>query len=640
MSTKNQIAPHEVSVRRQAISRFSSVCVVLLMFLSPAAIVYSDADLDNDGIADDLDLDQDNDGLTNWVEGYQLIRDPAGFPADNYLPQAVEAVSDSQAQGSFFRYQLFDNDGTGMYWLQVNVQSGTTTVNWSSHGHLPKLQLEKPGIANIRWTLSAADASATEAINIDLTISDLDAERTESIIVGKNSIIGYSLAPDSLIVVTTDDNGSLMFSAVPGTGSSSPAGSVTLHVRDQSELEIGYSSTANMDPVVGLNNNRAGFRHDFSDSTHLQYIPVASVRDTDSDGKPDHRDLDSDNDGVSDVIEASGIDANTDGQADGSVSPGGIPESAGSGLVAPDVNQNGVADPYDFTINLAPSVPAVVTTVPGVSVPAVASSDNDGDGLTNSQELQLGTDPDNPDTDGDGATDSEEVMIFHTDPLAARTEPELAAGTAIADADNDGISDIVETIADQDGDGVPSQFDLDSDNDGIADIIESGHEDSDGDGERDSTDTPIIDSALDLPDYDRDGVANMFDLDSDQDGIKDIIEVGGTDVDENGVVDVLTDTNGDGWSDHFMGVALAAIDSDQDGDADYLDSTNSVVRNDDSSNAEPNDRNSLLQTGLRGGGGCTFSRAADVTSTHDYSLLLLLIIALGTVQRRAHQQQS
>jgi subtilisin family serine protease len=41
--------------------------------------------------------------------------------------------------------------------------------------------------------------------------------------------------------------------------------------------------------------------------------------------------------------------------------------------------------------------------------PTDADHDNDGDGLTNRQEYDAGTDPDNPDTDGDGVTDGDEV---------------------------------------------------------------------------------------------------------------------------------------------------------------------------------------------------------------------------------------
>lgn len=57
-----------------------------------------------------------------------------------------------------------------------------------------------------------------------------------------------------------------------------------------------------------------------------------------------------------------------------------------------------------------------------------AAADTDGDGLTNLQEYQYGTDPRNTDSDGDGLTDGTEVNVHATDP-------------ALADSDRDGLDD-------------------------------------------------------------------------------------------------------------------------------------------------------------------------------------------------------
>ena len=60
--------------------------------------------------------------------------------------------------------------------------------------------------------------------------------------------------------------------------------------------------------------------------------------------------------------------------------------------------------------------------VPAKYMVAGGALDTDGDGLTDQEEAQLGTDPKNPDTDGDGLTDGEEVKVYKTDPLNPDTD--------------------------------------------------------------------------------------------------------------------------------------------------------------------------------------------------------------------------
>jgi hypothetical protein len=67
------------------------------------------------------------------------------------------------------------------------------------------------------------------------------------------------------------------------------------------------------------------------------------------------------------------------------------------------------------------------------SNPNEADLDPDSDGLTNRQELENGSDPNNPDTDGDGLNDYTEVVIYKTDP-------------GNPDSDFDGLNDYKEKV--------------------------------------------------------------------------------------------------------------------------------------------------------------------------------------------------
>jgi eukaryotic-like serine/threonine-protein kinase len=73
---------------------------------------------------------------------------------------------------------------------------------------------------------------------------------------------------------------------------------------------------------------------------------------------------------------------------------------------------------------------ATAVLTPGTPSPGI---DSDEDGLTDTQERLIGTDPFNPDSDGDGLTDGQEVLIYGTDPLRPDTSGDgINDGTAVA----------------------------------------------------------------------------------------------------------------------------------------------------------------------------------------------------------------
>jgi hypothetical protein len=81
----------------------------------------------------------------------------------------------------------------------------------------------------------------------------------------------------------------------------------------------------------------------------------------------------------------------------------------------------------------ATAIDDVVTPTTSATTTTWSPTDYDGDGLTNDEEAEIGSDPDDPDTDGDGLIDGEEVFLG-TDPTNA-------------DTDGDGVSDLEEEQA-------------------------------------------------------------------------------------------------------------------------------------------------------------------------------------------------
>jgi serine/threonine protein kinase len=90
----------------------------------------------------------------------------------------------------------------------------------------------------------------------------------------------------------------------------------------------------------------------------------------------------------------------------------------------------------------------------GVAQTAAVEGDTDQDGLANSQESVIGTDPNNPDSDGDGLKDGDEVLIYTTDPRSRDSDGDILSdfdevttyktNPKLVDTDSDGIADGLE----------------------------------------------------------------------------------------------------------------------------------------------------------------------------------------------------
>ncbi|NND93082.1 MAG: hypothetical protein HKN42_19655 [Granulosicoccus sp.] len=358
--------------------------------------------------------------------------------------------------------------------------------------------------------------------------------------------------------------------------------------------------------------------------------------DTDHDGTPDFRDLDSDNDGIYDVIEAGSVDTDRDGRLDNfyDADDKGVDDKVqASALPLFDTDGDGTLDFRDLDSD-ADGIPDRVENRGTASLP----TDTDGDGAADYREqdsdndgvsdaLEAGPDAEHPvDTNGDGIPDFQDPSVQYNDgtgpvdpqgpgsgdhdgdgePDAVDTDddndgiPDLSDGSLDSDndgvidrldrdSDNDGVLDSRETGRDTDGDGVPDFRDLDSDNDGLFDSLEAGRSGVTAHGRLSSAasvDTfGLADGASDLVrDTDGDGIADLRDLDSDNDGLPDVQETGHLDADHDAHLDDFTDGNGDGLSDALPagsgtlrdtdGDRLADVqdlDSDQDGLSDLLE---------------------------------------------------------------------
>lgn len=358
----------------------------------------------------------------------------------------------------------------------------------------------------------------------------------------------------------------------------------------------------------------AGFaRGDNGYADTLENAPESGIAnyvivDTDADSVPDFRDLDADNDSINDIVEAGGTDSNEDGLVDNLPvinSDGTLPALA---LADPDTDSDGSKDRRDLDSD--------GDTQFDISEAGRPLLDGNGDG-----KVDMTTD-----TDGDGIADVVDgnPTVFGDKPGGSNNDldndgiPNTTEGSGSnddfdgdgipnyldIDSDNDGILDLIETAADFDNDTAPNYLDLDADKDGILDLEESGLNeaeqnslDLDGNGQIDGTNAFGANGLADaiettagsgLPDYqnnqqastvantDADTQADFLDLDSDNDGLMDVLEAGFTDSDKNGQLDPAQaalstrsprDTDGDTMADY------RDLDSDNDGITDVLEAS-------------------------------------------------------------------
>ena len=475
--------------------------------------VCANMDADNDGIINNLDLDTDNDGIPDIIEAQGIDLDGDGR-VDSFTDQDGDGLTDTYdpiIPISTVISTTGDCSGTTTNYVHsVSLASGTTDI--STDASLTFCMTGDYGTPANTENIAVAGEGATAIGTFDKDDSDntsyTDCSTTEFCITTTISQANWNL---------WNDDGSINLTFTAGAGVNfctdySCLGSVSLSYPD--------TNTTN---------------------TAIPYP------DTDNDNLPDGLDLDADNDGIGDLIEAGGIDSNGDGFVDN------LTDNDGDGF-------SDVYDPDDDGVSGIDSgestAPLVKTNGSGnpVNGNTAASLDSDNDGLPDHLDL---------DADNDGIPDLVEAGGIDTDGNGRVDNS--------SDADKDGYADIY----DSDDDGTTG---IDDANDPL--MISSG--DSNGNGHADDSSNTYTNGNAESADFDGDGLPDHLDLDADNDGIPDIVEAGAADPDNDGMVDTGAlpwDADNDGLADVYdedaadgpgsagvNGTALIETSADTNGD--------------------------------------------------------------------------
>jgi len=363
--------------------------------------------LDNDLVNDNIDIDYDNDGITNCTESYGDTSINISNPNSGSVTTGTYSNSFSGTVTNTIPAAItpFTGNADGSFVTEV-VAGKTSSASYALNFTKPiNLRLEYVTTANTTDLLNS-DSEYIINSDIDKTVTVLNPDNQLLIDTNYDGIYESGVTQFSSFEIRFRLNGSIPLLAGTGTFKFQSYQTQSLKIIHKNLLDTA--------------GNKSTFK----------LTATCVPKDTDRDGIPDQLDLDSDNDGIPDIMESqikpialSNIDANLDGMDD-IFSPSapridsdndgvpnyldldsdndGIYDLTESGSNAPDLNKDGIIDGNAFGTNgLANSL----ETGPNSGILNYIVSDSDGDGIKNYIEI---------DSDNDGCNDVTEAGF--TDP--------------------------------------------------------------------------------------------------------------------------------------------------------------------------------------------------------------------------------
>ncbi len=576
-------------------------------------------DTDGDGVNDNVDLDDDNDGILDTVEDPNIdgddnpLTDPYDLDEDG-IPNHLDIDSDNDGIPDNVEAQTTDgyiapnDDDAATYDSNDGLNSaypdGLTPVNTDSSDVEDYLDADSDND-------DVPDNNEGNDFNFDgipdqtYTGIDTDGDGLDDGYEGSDVNDGYDVNDEiddpANDLPDTDGTEDVNYRDLDddGDGINTPDedadedGDPTNDDSDEDGtpdyLDFDEDTTTDTDgdgvpDITDLDDDNDGILDTVEDpNTDGDDNPLTNPLDTDEDGIPNHLDIDSDDDGIPDNVEAQTTDGyiapNEDDEATYAANDG-LNSAYPDGLTPVNTDGEDTEDYIDLDSDN--------DTVPdnnegndfnfdGKPDQTYTGIDTDGDGLDDGYEgsdVNDGfdvndeiDDPANdlPDTDG---TEDVNYRDLDDDGDGIDTPDEDIDGDGDPtndDTDEDGTPDYLDPDSnpndkDTDGDGVPDRVDLDDDNDGILDTVE----DPNTDGDNDPLTNPL--------DSDGDTIPNHLDIDSDDDGIPDNVEAQTTDgyIAPNDDDEATYEAN-DGLNSAYPD-GLTPVNTDGTDEEDYLDS--------------------------------------------------------------------
>ncbi|MGK4567301.1 choice-of-anchor D domain-containing protein [Flavobacterium sp. 3HN19-14] len=440
------------------------------------------ADSDFDGITDDADIDDDNDGIL-----------------DTFEQSACASLTTSTTSSKVFLNETFGS-GTSRSQINANNPDAATTYSYGSSslndGYYTVFNsaqittwadeywyrgTDHTGDTNGKMALFNANytpekfytntiSGVTPNVEVTFSFYAINLDRTDA------TDAANRIRPNIRIEVRKVSDNTLISSLSTGNIGLSPSGTAT--ASDWINYALTFTTSETTFKVIFINNAPGGTGNDIA----IDDITVSQKYcDINHDNDADVVDLDDDNDGISDIVEA-GFKSLSNNKSRMDIS---------DSTVWKDVNENGFNDTLE---------------------PYVTPTDTDGDGIFDFMDL---------DSDNDSIFDIDEAQVD-----SYYVNNSYASYNGDGDVDGDGKGDSVDT----DGDGI---LDLNDDSSAYGSSFKAYPADSDTDGIPNYQDLTSNGSTKDI-------AGTLYaNLDANNDGKID----GTADVDKDGIMDTFDSIN-------------------------------------------------------------------------------------------------
>ena len=398
-------------------------------------------DNDGDGVENNIDQDDDNDGILDSIECGSCVSDPFVNGSFEITTPLIPAASWALVPVSNIAGWQTTPENVIEVWSS-GMNGGAGPVTAAAGNQFVELNANVPGTLYQTFCLNGAGGTINWALKHRGRLGvDVAAVK-----------FGPTLATVATVATLSDNN--TAWGSYSGTFSI-PIGQTTIVIAFGAVSSVGGLSYGNL-------------------LDDVQIIINQNCIDSDGDGVPDITDVDSDNDGIPDIEEA-GFKAYSNGKSTMDMT---------SSATWVDANHNGVNDYIDAMIAAGTYL---IPDTDGDGVKNYLDLDSDNDSLFDVDEANLlnGDGDINGDGKGDGAdSDGDGLLdLYDNSPVFGTTTRAYAQDT--------------------DGNGTPDFLDLDSNDDGIYDIQTGlygsldtnndgkidGFGDADGDGITDTFDT-------------------------------------------------------------------------------------------------------------------------------------------------------